>query len=362
MASEAINLLWGFKEELKSLEESLIMIQAVLRDAERRRKVENDFETQQKKKRKNSLFQDVEKDEYNNIKYCKMHDLAQSVSGFESLTLLESPTLTQIAQVRHLALCFHGEIMSKISEAGAKSLHTLCLKTNVLDDKLMDFKRLRILNFCGAEIAVLPPSTSQLIHLRYTDVADTKIRDWPKSIGKLYNSQTLRLQRCNTIIGLPKDIRNLISLRHLHFYFDRLKKYSDATEKGRTCLQTLPIFPLCLLQGHQIEELGCLKSRQGRLARYHLERVKRREDAQRADLSGKTSIYELTLLWDPYRLNNNNDEDVLEGLQPHPNLKGLTIEGFRGNKFLSWVMKMAVSLDVAARQFGEHQVETLLWM
>ncbi|CAA2965449.1 disease resistance RGA3 [Olea europaea subsp. europaea] len=42
---------------------------------------------------------------------------------------------------------------------------------------------------------------------------------------------------------------------------------------------------------------------------------------------------------------NNNDESVLEGLQPHPNLKSIEIEGFRGTKFPSWTMRMEVFLD-----------------
>ncbi|KAK7845698.1 putative disease resistance rpp13-like protein 1 [Quercus suber] len=37
------------------------------------------------------------------------------------------------------------------------------------------------------------------------------------------------------------------------------------------------------------------------------------------------------------REGNNNDEDVLEGLQPHPSLKSLKIENFEGEKFPSWI-------------------------
>ncbi|KAK1364423.1 hypothetical protein POM88_039984 [Heracleum sosnowskyi] len=34
------------------------------------------------------------------------------------------------------------------------------------------------------------------------------------------------------------------------------------------------------------------------------------------------------------------DEDVMEGLQPHPNLKGLKVEDFMGKKFSSWITMM----------------------
>ena len=42
--------------------------------------------------------------------------------------------------------------------------------------------------------------------------------------------------------------------------------------------------------------------------------------------------------WSHGRVGNNNDEDVLEGLQPHPRLKSLKIENFRGEKFPLWIL------------------------
>ena len=42
--------------------------------------------------------------------------------------------------------------------------------------------------------------------------------------------------------------------------------------------------------------------------------------------------------WNREREGNNNDEDVLEGLQPHPSLKSLEIENFKGEKFPSWIL------------------------
>ena len=42
--------------------------------------------------------------------------------------------------------------------------------------------------------------------------------------------------------------------------------------------------------------------------------------------------------WNREREGNNNDEDVLEGLQPHPSLKSLKIENFEGEKFPSWIL------------------------
>ena len=38
----------------------------------------------------------------------------------------------------------------------------------------------------------------------------------------------------------------------------------------------------------------------------------------------------------------DKDEKVLEGLQPHPNLKSLTIEWYGGKKFPSWVNDLSL--------------------
>ena len=68
------------------------------------------------------------------------------------------------------------------------------------------------------------------------------------------------------------------------------------------------------------------------------------EEAKSAKLKEK-EIFKLGLYWTPDREEDDIEEDdmydedekVLEGLQPHPNLKSLTIEFYGGKKFPSWV-------------------------
>ncbi|CAI9762872.1 unnamed protein product [Fraxinus pennsylvanica] len=118
-------------------------------------------------------------------------------------------------------------------------------------------------------------------------------------------------------------------------------------------LQTLPFFRVGDKEGCRIEELGFLKNLTGKLDIYDLELVNGIEEAKKADLFGKPKIYKLHLIWGTYTYENvsecnNNDESVLEGLQPHQHLKSLTIEGFRGvrgSNFASWTMRMEVFLD-----------------
>ncbi|KAF3973735.1 hypothetical protein CMV_002854 [Castanea mollissima] len=91
-------------------------------------------------------------------------------------------------------------------------------------------------------------------------------------------------------------------------------------------------------EGYRIKELGCLKNLEGEIDIYNLENVEDKEEAQSAKLKEK-EIFKLRLNWNCSGVEDRYDKDVkvLEGLQPHPNLKSLTIHFYGGKKFPSWV-------------------------
>ncbi|KAK2970655.1 hypothetical protein RJ640_012243 [Escallonia rubra] len=71
------------------------------------------------------------------------------------------------------------------------------------------------------------------------------------------------------------------------------------------------------------------------------------EEAKRANLLKKSHINALQFHWSGKEEENTNevvseevdtDENVLEGLTPHSNLKRLTVQNFRGKNFSSWMM------------------------
>ncbi|XP_058184531.1 putative disease resistance RPP13-like protein 1 isoform X2 [Rhododendron vialii] len=73
--------------------------------------------------------------------------------------------------------------------------------------------------------------------------------------------------------------------------------------------------------------------------------VKDKEEAEKAQIFGKSHIQELQYHWDEnLEESDNNHGDVLEGLKPHQNVKGLIIQNFGGRRWVSWMSSDAYSL------------------
>ncbi|GKV54023.1 hypothetical protein SLEP1_g60533, partial [Rubroshorea leprosula] len=127
---------------------------------------------------------------------------------------------------------------------------------------------------------------------------------------------------------MPSEgIGYLINLRHIHFYGE---EQMPANIGRLTSLQTLQdSFYVGTRKGLKIEELGSLSKLKGSLKIRYLERVNDKLEAKQAKLHEK-AVDELELWWELGRseveLEGNHDEEVLEGLRPHPNLQRLVID------------------------------------
>ncbi|GFP95598.1 putative disease resistance protein rga3 [Phtheirospermum japonicum] len=235
-----------------------------------------------------------------------VHDLAFSV-------LCENDNVTYgVCQRRYIGCESNGDGLLSIAKGQERYVRTLFFSGKLSDIRFSDFKSLHTLTLLSEEdIDELPDSIGELKHLRYLDISETRIKYLPNSVGELYHLQTLRANHDSTV--LPPEMGNL------------------------TSLQTLPYFHVGRKKGCGILELGSLENLKGKLEICNLEQVCDENEATKADLLGKQVIYELKLVWDKSREGDEaNDESVLEGLKPHPNLKGLEICGFKGKSLRLW--------------------------
>ncbi|XP_077215898.1 putative disease resistance protein RGA3 [Tasmannia lanceolata] len=274
------------------------------------------------------------------------HDLAQSVSGDEYFGIKYSIDSSNIAAKVRRASIWQCNEHSRIFESFHESerLRTfllppkyVTLTKQVVHDFFLKLRCLRVLDLSHSCVRDLPDSIGELKYLRYLGLSFMTFATLPESIGSLYNLQTLKLCYCNQLSELPKSIGNLINLRHLTF---KGCKICTPLELGKLIsLQTLTKFFAGKESGCGIRELKNLTELRGAIHISNLENVIDEKECKEANLKEKEHLDELTFQW-----SNNNprdvavDEEVLEGLQPHTNLKTLNILSYGGVSFPRWMM------------------------
>ncbi|KAB2607090.1 disease resistance RPP13-like protein 1 [Pyrus ussuriensis x Pyrus communis] len=306
-----------------------------------------------------------------------MHDLLNDLGRFMSggfFLRLEERESQEVKRLRHLSYA-RGEFdAAKKFEPlnGAKCLRTflpisidggpLIISKKFLHDLLPSLKRLRVLSLSRYQnVAEVPDSVGNLIHLRYLDLSQTAIVSLPVAVCTLYNLQTLLLSGCSALIELPADMRKLINLRTLTLagcssltklpadmremsslhYLDvsGTKIEGMPVEIGRLrSLRTLTDFVVGRYTGSSIGELRELQHLQGRLRISNLHNGVHVVDALEANLKDKKELKDLELAWGVEDADDSQKEgDVLDKLQPSANLEKLTIRFYGGFSFPNWL-------------------------
>jgi adenylate kinase family enzyme len=317
------------------------------------------------------FFQDVENDGLGNIESCKMHylmhDLATLVGGKESTML--NPSGKNIGEkVRHVSFYLVDSLSQfPIPMLKGKKIRTILsssvggsLGSLTCDTLVSNLNYLRTLDLSNLKLRVVPHSIGELKHLRYLDLSKNEdIKILPNSITKLLNLQTLTLSDCESLRELPKDIKKLVNLRHLYITNCYGLTHMPLGLGHLTSLEILTWFvvsqegfnarPYCGLgktkkaTSSGLSELKELSNLGGSL---EIRRLGHGKDdmveCKATNMKEKQHLQRLILLWDPEWEGETEcyDEESLEGLQPHPNLKALELLEYKGVRIPNWVSSL----------------------
>ncbi|CAI9105322.1 OLC1v1004219C1 [Oldenlandia corymbosa var. corymbosa] len=229
-----------------------------------------------------------------------------------------------------------------------RTLHIKGKSIELFKDLCKQFPSLCVLIVDDSEATALPESIGDMKHLRVLDISLTSIRSLPKSFTKLYYLQTIRVDSLNEV---PKGFGNLKNLRHIC-----MNKPCALPGLGKLKnLRTIPEFKVGKFEGCQIEELEHLDKLRGKLKISNLHNVSSFESVAKSNLSKKCDLQTLELHWN---IDCDDDINVMEGLEPHPNVKVLVISGYGSLEFPSW-MRSRSDLSSSMRNLVKLQMSSL---
>ena len=326
-----------------------------------------------------SFFQKSIRGESCFVMHDLIHELAQHVFGDFCIRVDNGDKVKKVFEKARHFLYFQGNYDMHVAFnkfdafVKAKSMRTFLdvkpslwspfylLSKRVLQDILPNMRCLRVLSLREYQIRDLPKSIGNLKHLCYLDLSYTSIKILPESVCCLYNLQTMILGGCQDLTELPSRMGKLINLRYLDLSIcDSLKEMSTHHGIGQLKnLQRLTHFVVGQKSGSRMQELRELSEIRGTL---HISNVKNAtsvNDALQANMKGKSQLDRLILNWESaWRTNGSGiiqqrdatTVNILDKLQPHPNLKRLSIRNYPGLSFPNWFGDTSVLNNLVSLQ------------
>ncbi|CAI0428740.1 unnamed protein product [Linum tenue] len=319
-----------------------------------------------------SFFQEVKMDKLGNIETCKIHDLvhdlASSLTGAKILKISDSSAPKNISsKTRHLAVMQGTRVGAGYIREASKSRTFMCHMPIEKSRKIIRYFRfLRVLVISlerdllywrsplkleedswllrghNRQDSELFDCIGELKHLRFLRFSCQQMTKLPDSVTNLLTMQVLDLSLCSHLTELPRDIRKLVNLKHL--YLDPSVKLTHMP-KGigeLASLQTLKKFVVGTRTSGDVgglNELNGLIALRGELT---IESLTNAVPVGIYILKKQLCLKSLVLKWNElhyscYSSSTNKDEEILEKLCPHPNLKKLEIHHYGGLKLPNWL-------------------------
>ncbi|KAK9911596.1 hypothetical protein M0R45_035492 [Rubus argutus] len=288
---------------------------------------------------------------YGNAQLFIMHDLINDLASFVSGEFCfrweDSDSPNNLSKIRHLSCMIKYDDDTFEALQQAKCLRTFLLVAPFqsvrvikwsgrgLHEVLPKLQWLRMLTLSWSNIEELPDSVNSLKHLRHMDMSYSSIKRLPDTICTLYNLQALLLSGCSNLTELPPNFGRLIKLTHVVVGVTKLKKMPLHMGNLKD-LQVLTKFVLDKhTAGDNLLELKKLQNLRGYLEISGLEHGSGLE----ADiLMDKKFLNDVSFNWERRRLGGvGNALEMLEKLEPNPDLERLTIDGYGGEMFPGWL-------------------------
>nr|TKW01814.1 hypothetical protein SEVIR_8G203500v2 [Setaria viridis] len=277
-----------------------------------------------------------------------LHDLARDVSFSECVRLEYGDYMHDRHTVRHLWIAKFSKLTIEEIEAISffKNLRTLVIESSsdlgivhvhALERAVENLKGLRLLilkrvpKFCFAkEIANK--------HLRYVSFSGMQE---VQGLSKLYHLQILASER-SINLG-PEQLKKLGNLSRLRYVSYGINGFGEFFVVGLSSLQELHNFQVQEKEGYQIHSLRNL-SKLCKLKMCNLENVRSHKEIIKAKLNEKSHLRSLSLNWSETNDGPKDEDDrILDQLEPHTRLQNLEIAGYNGVRFPSWFNHLSLT-------------------